>query len=132
MSTKNTFVHQKEFSIAWGDMDALGHVNNARYFEYFQEARLEWLETMQLHLRDTEGPVLLKTECTFLRPLIYPAKVKLLSAIHSKGHTSFKVDHQIYQGETLMCQASCKIVWINYKAGKSVPLPSALEALFEK
>jgi acyl-CoA thioester hydrolase len=36
----NTLLHEKTFDIAWGDMDALNHVNHAVYFNYFQEARI--------------------------------------------------------------------------------------------
>lgn len=50
MTQKNK-VHQRIFSIVWGDMDALGHVNNARYFDYFQEARIEWLATLNIDLK---------------------------------------------------------------------------------
>ena len=35
MTEQKITVHEKTFAIAWGDMDALGHVNNARYFDYF-------------------------------------------------------------------------------------------------
>ena len=45
MTNKKIAVHQKIFDISWGDMDALGHVNNGRYFDYFQQARIEWLCT---------------------------------------------------------------------------------------
>ena len=29
--------------VRWGDMDAMGHVNNTVYFRYFEVARLDWL-----------------------------------------------------------------------------------------
>lgn len=34
-------------------MDALGHVNNVRYFDYCQQARLEWLESLKLDMLQT-------------------------------------------------------------------------------
>ena len=53
MKNQKIDVHSKNFNIAWGDMDALGHVNNARYFDYFQEARIEWLAGLGLDLQQT-------------------------------------------------------------------------------
>ena len=36
-------VHTTEIAVRWGDMDAGGHVNNSRFFTYFEEARVDWL-----------------------------------------------------------------------------------------
>jgi acyl-CoA thioester hydrolase len=36
-------VHEKRIEIRWRDMDAFGHVNNASYLTYLEEARDEWL-----------------------------------------------------------------------------------------
>jgi len=37
-------VHEKEIEIRWRDLDPYGHVNNAVYLTYLEEARDEWLE----------------------------------------------------------------------------------------
>lgn len=129
MTDKRVTVHQKIFDIAWGDMDALGHVNNARYFDYFQEARIEWLKMLDIHLTKQTGPVVVHVACTFLKPVIYPATVTLNSYLHSIGNSSMMMDHDLYQGEVLMAQGSCKIVWIDYIKGKSLPLPETFRNL---
>ena len=123
-------VHKKVFSIAWGDMDALGHVNNARYFDYFQEARIEWLRDLNLSMTEQTGPVVIHIACTFLKPVIYPATVTLCSKIHSLGNSSMFMDHDLYQDEVLMAQGSCKIVWVDYKKNKSIQLPQVIRVLF--
>ena len=130
MTDKKKAVHQKTFNIAWGDMDALGHVNNARYFDYFQQARIEWLEAMNIGMRKNTGPVVIHVACTFLKPLVYPATLNLSSSLHSLGRSSFMMDHDIFQGEDLMTQGVCKIVWVDYKANKSIPLPEEIRLLF--
>ena len=43
MSNKQ-FVHSMRIPIRWGDMDAMGHVNNTVYFRYIESARIAWLE----------------------------------------------------------------------------------------
>lgn len=96
-------------------MDALGHVNNARYFDYFQEARIEWLRALHISMVENTGPVVVHVACTFLKPVIYPATVTLHSKIHSLGNSSMMMDHDLYQDEVLMAQGSCKIVWVDYK-----------------
>lgn len=123
-------VHQKTFDIAWGDMDALGHVNNVRYFDYFQEARIEWFRTLKIHLTEHTGPIVLHIACTYLKPVVYPATLELHTKIHSLGNSSMIIDHDLFQGETLMAQGTCKIVWVHYNEQKSIPIPEAIRQLF--
>ena len=130
--TQNTnTIHQKTFNIAWGDMDALGHVNNARYFDYFQEARIEWLHEMKIGMTEQVGPVVVHVACTFLKPVIYPATLVLKSSIHNLGHSSMSMGHNLYQDEVLMAQGSSKVVWVDYTLQKSVALPDSIRILFE-
>ncbi|MFA5959012.1 MAG: thioesterase family protein [Tatlockia sp.] len=130
MKDKKIAIHQKTFSIEWGDMDALGHVNNGRYFDYFQQARIEWLETINLDLKQQQGPVVVHIACTFIKPLIYPATITLKSTLYHPGRSSIFMDHDIYQGEELMTQGMSKIVWVDYGKNQSTPLPEAITALF--
>lgn len=132
MTSDKNIIHRKTFNIAWGDMDALGHVNNARYFDYFQEARIEWLSELNLGLTDQIGPVVIQVGCTFFKPVIYPATVEIRTNIHSLGNTSFNMDYDLYQGDSLMAHGTSKIVWIDYTKQKSVPIPEIIRGLFEQ
>lgn len=125
MNTKKP-AHTKTFDIYWGDMDALGHVNNTRYFDYFQEARIEWLRSMQITMTEDVGPVIIQIGCTFLKPVVYPATLTLHSFIHSPGRSSFVVEHDLYQEESLVAQGTSKIVWVSYRENKSVEIPDAI------
>jgi acyl-CoA thioester hydrolase len=130
MSDKRINCHQKTFDIAWGDMDALGHVNNARYFDYFQEARIEWLASLNLDLKQSTGPVVIHVACTFLKSVVYPATLCIQSHIHSLGRSSLIMDHDLYQDSVLMAQGISKIVWVDYLKNKSVPIPDKMRDLF--
>lgn len=131
MTNQKIAIHQKIVHVEWGDMDALGHVNNGRYFDYFQQARIEWLESIQLDMGQGTGPVVIHVACTFLKPVVYPATCILHSNLHSLGRSSVVMDHDLYQGEQLMAQGVSKVVWVDYQANKSVPLPEAIRALFD-
>lgn len=129
MNENKAIVHEMAFDIAWGDMDALGHVNNARYFDYFQEARIRWLETIGLDLQQDIGPVVVHIACTYLKPIIYPATLSLKSKLHSLGRTSMMMDHDLYQNNQLMAQGTCKIVWIDYRRNQPIPFPEKIRNL---
>ena len=64
-----------EIPVAWGEMDALNHVNNAVYFRYFETARLDFFKHVELmeEMAITKvGPVLGDTYCKYFRPVTYP------------------------------------------------------------
>ena len=129
MTSHKIAVHEKEVHVAWGDMDALGHVNNVRYFDYFQQARIDWLETLKLDLQQTTGPVVIHIACTFLKPVVYPATLLLRSSLHGFGRSSLMMDHDLYQGEQLMAQGTCKLVWVDYQKNKPIPFPKEIRVL---
>ena len=82
-------VHRSTQLVRWGDMDALGHVNNTLYFRYMEQARLEWLYALVGHDRPYEapsGPLIVNASCTFLEPIVYPAA--LLTASHTPAAKS--------------------------------------------
>ncbi|MGQ3892490.1 acyl-CoA thioesterase [Legionella sp. CNM-4043-24] len=124
--TEKSYIHQKTFDIAWGDMDALGHVNNARYLDYFQEARINWLANVGIVMTEEIGPVVIHVACTYLKPVVYPATLTIKSWCSAIGNSSFSIEHDLFQGEQMMAQGVSKIVWVNYKKGQSVPFPQGL------
>src|SRR6218665_2194817 len=40
---RKKLVHEMRFPVRWGDMDAMGHVNNTVYFRYLETARIDWM-----------------------------------------------------------------------------------------
>ena len=131
MTENKTKLHQKTFSIAWGDMDALGHVNNGKYFDYFQEARIEWLQTLDLDLNQPFGPVVIHVAATFYKPVKYPATVDIITQLNEVGRTSLELLHLLKLDGQLMAEGISKVVWVDYKKNKSHPLPEQITKLID-
>ncbi|MFP4391414.1 MAG: acyl-CoA thioesterase [Desulfohalobiaceae bacterium] len=74
------FTIRIELPVLWGDMDAFQHVNNIRFFRYFESARIEYMQNIQLD-RERQvsgiGPILASTSCKYLVPLTYPDTVHI-------------------------------------------------------
>lgn len=69
-------LHTAHIPVRWGDMDSYGHVNNTLYFQYLEEARVAWFETLGIDLEGAaEGPVVLQSLHTYLKPVVHPATV---------------------------------------------------------
>ena len=59
-------IDRQTITMRWGDMDAVGHLNNTYYFRYLEQIRLNWLEAMGHSINPQgRGPVLASTSCTF-------------------------------------------------------------------
>ena len=64
-----------EIPVAWGDMDALQHVNNVMYFRYFETARIDYFKRINLmeNIAITQiGPVVSETSCRYKMPVTFP------------------------------------------------------------
>ncbi len=120
--------------IRWGDMDAMGHVNNTIYFRYLETIRIEWLYRAVGPSPDAsgEGPVIVNTFCNFLKQLKYPGDVLARHYVANPGRTSFDAFVTLERTDepgVLYATGGAKTVWVNYRLEKSVPLPAALRAL---
>jgi acyl-CoA thioester hydrolase len=123
-------VHTSRQSIRWGDMDMLGHVNNATYFRYLEQARIEWI--YGLHPAGEayvgSGPVVVNASCTFLEPLVYPGDIEVRMYLGDLGRTSVGSYYEIWMRGRKYAEGAAKIVWIDLASGRSVPLPDAVAA----
>jgi acyl-CoA thioester hydrolase len=134
MEHKRKLVHTTTIPIRWGDMDAYGHVNNTIYFRYMEQARVEWLEEQQLVVRPGgDGPVIINAACTFLIPMTYPGTVEVRTYIGTIGRSSVQthVEMRIVGDERVFAEGAAKVVWMDTRTGKSVPLPDSLRAALE-
>jgi acyl-CoA thioester hydrolase len=139
MSNENTakkLVHVMRQDIRWGDMDAFGHVNNTVYFRYMESARIAFLEQAAGETDPQgEGPVIVTAYCTFARQLKYPGQIEVHTFVGAPGRSSIEVTHEIRlvdahgKAEVVHAEGGAKVVWVNFAAEKSVPLPDAFKTL---
>ena len=120
--------------IRWGDMDAMGHVNNTVYFRYFEIVRIEWLYAVGGKFGpDGEGPVVVNAFCNFIKQLAYPGDVRVKHYIAQPGRTSVETYLTLERTDepgVFYATGGAKTVWIDYKREKAVPLPDAVRELF--
>ena len=132
MDHPRTLLHTTRIPVRWGDMDALGHVNNTVYFRYMEQARVEWLEALGLPIEPgrSEGVVIVNASCTFLVPVTYPATVEVQLFAGNPGRSSIPTFYRMFcLGEdTLYAEGDAKVIWINGVTGKSIPLPDRIRA----
>ncbi|KMZ13780.1 4-hydroxybenzoyl-CoA thioesterase [Candidatus Burkholderia humilis] len=138
MTTDHAFhtVIDYAMPIRWGDMDAFGHVNNTVYFRYMEQVRISWFERIGIACDNGEGqgPVIVNASMEFLKQLHYPGDVIGRMSVGQPGRSSFDTRFELYCSDdpaTLYARGAAKIVWIDYAAGKSVPIPDLLRQIIE-
>ena len=84
-------VYEMTVPIRWGDMDAMGHVNNTLYFRYLEIIRVEWLAKHNAE-PSPEGhwPVIVNVFCNFYKQLEYPGDVLLKFYVSDPARTTFE------------------------------------------
>jgi acyl-CoA thioester hydrolase len=122
--------------VRWSDMDAMGHVNNARYFTYLESARIHFFETLGLNLRgeNQQGVALVSVACNFRRQVRYPNTVQIGTRVTGIGTSSFHLEHVFYleDGDEIMADAKSVVVTVDYNADKAVPLSPGLRDRLER
>jgi acyl-CoA thioester hydrolase len=130
--TERIHVFTSRIQIRWGDMDALGHVNNAAYFRYIEQARIDWLSQVDSDPGSRrEGPVIINARCTFLRQLTYPGDIEVRTFVGELGRSSFETYCEIRRIDepgVLCAEGGAKVVWVNLPLQKSMPLSDDMRA----
>jgi acyl-CoA thioester hydrolase len=120
-------VHVERMDMRWGDMDALGHMNNAVYFRYLEQARISWFDSIGADYRKLgEGAILGSISCRFIRPIVYPAALDVTLVASSPRRSTFSLFSEMRDAadaERVYARAEAVMVWIDLAAGKSRPLP---------
>jgi acyl-CoA thioester hydrolase len=121
--------------IRWGDMDAMGHVNNTIYFRYLEIVRIEWVNSLNAALDPQgEGIVIVNAFCNFIRQLEYPGDILAKHYIANPGRTSFDVFvtlERVDQPGVLYATGGATTVWLDYKNQQTKPLPDWLRRQFD-
>ncbi|MFQ3534375.1 MAG: thioesterase family protein [Aggregatilineales bacterium] len=118
-------------SVAWGEMDAFGHVNNVVYFRYFESARIAYFERIQMLTYMQElgvGPIVASLQCRFRAPLTYPDTLSVGVRAHSLEADRFMMDYCIVSHKLakVAAEGSGSVVMYDYKALTKAPMPDLL------
>jgi acyl-CoA thioester hydrolase len=112
------FVHRER--ARWSDCDPLGHVNNAAYSTFLEQARVALLG-------DLGRFILARVEIDFRTEMRPGEDVEIGSRCSRVGTKSFELEHELRVGDRLVAEAKSVLVGYDYAAGASVPVPAELK-----
>ena len=109
--------------VRFSDVDVDGHVNNVKYFEYFQEARISGIARMWQGL-DQITLVVAQTDVEYRVPILFRQEpYDAWSWIARIGQRSATIESIICDGETLLSRARVTIVFFDQQTQRSTVPP---------
>ena len=111
------FVHRDR--VRFRDCDAMGHVNNAVYSTYFEEARIGVLGSLG-------NFILARVEIDFRAELRMGEDIEVRMRCSRIGTKSFDLEHVIAADGRVVAEAKSVLVSYDYERGESVPVPDGL------
>lgn len=116
-----------EIPVAWGEMDALQHVNNVVYFRYFETARIDYFRHIQLmeDIAITQiGPVLSETQCRYKIPVTFPDTLLVGSRVSDVQADRFSMEYQVVSKKLgkVTTTGSATVVMFDFKNGTKAKL----------
>lgn len=119
-------------AVRWGDMDAIGHVNNTAYFAYCESARIEYFDQIGLgrFTEATEGPALAHAALNFRQQVRHPAVVEVGVRVAEVRNRSFRMDYGIFfeTTDTLVADGTSVVVWADYRSQRATEVPGHVRA----
>jgi acyl-CoA thioester hydrolase len=121
-----------DIPVAWGEMDAYGHLNNIVYFRYFETARMAYFERLNAPdflSRNPLGPILASTSCRFRAPIVYPDTVSVGARIARVDEDRFVMFYAVYSHRLrkIAAEGEGLVVCFDYPKNRKAPLPEELK-----
>lgn len=133
-------VHEMHIPVRWGDMDALGHVNNTVYFRFMESLRIDWLHALGAwggagEADARQGPVIVNVFCNFLQQVEFPATLIGRQYLGAIGRSSVDTYARFVRSdapEVVVAEGGATVVWSDYAARRAIGLPDGLRARLQQ
>jgi len=130
---RKKLVFESTIAIRWGDMDAMGHLNNASYFRYMETCRIDWLRSIDCQPDQSgEGIVIVNAFCNFYRQFTYPGDVLVRMYASDPARTTFETWATMERTDEpgAVCAAGgATTIWIDFPSQKARTMPDWLRTI---
>ncbi|MEV0278373.1 thioesterase family protein [Streptomyces sp. NPDC050610] len=127
--------HLYSCPMRWSDMDAFGHVNNAVFVRYLEEARIDFMWRLapgEGSASFTGGSVVARHEINYLRPLVHRhAPVTVETWVTKITAASMTVAYEVKDDDEVYVRASTVVVPYDLEAGRPRRITAEEKAFLE-
>jgi acyl-CoA thioester hydrolase len=118
-------VYVEKIPVRWGDMDAMGHVNNTVYFRFMEQARIGWFESLlpRGEAWRSIGIVIVNASCNFKKPINYPGTVEVKVFAGEPGGSSVATYYELSVENQLYADGAATVVFVDAEKQKPLRIP---------
>ncbi len=135
MNQSSRLAHVERIRIRWGDMDAMGHVNNTVYFRFMEQARISWFHRLVPDdARLSTGIVIANASCNYQRALTYPGLVEVRLHVGAPGGASVPTFYELLlEGDPVpYADGAATVVFVDMTTQKSKRIPGGIRERLER
>ena len=119
-------VHEYPCHVRFSDVDVYGHVNNVKYFEYYQEARIDFFRSVRSEHEPHLATVVAQIDVDYRRPILFrPEPYVVRTWVTRVGTSSYTLASDICDDHTVLSRAKAVLVAFDMTAQRSRPLSEA-------
>jgi len=125
------YSHHYEFKTRWKDIDSFGHVNNAVFLTYIEDARIMYFKRWNI-TEKKKSLIVASIKIDYLRQIEHPSKLIVGQKISRIGNSSFDIQSSIFLDNDPKPAANSVVtcVCFDYEKSKSVPVYDEIKADF--
>jgi acyl-CoA thioester hydrolase len=130
-STAQGLCFTYDVPLRWSDIDVLRHLNNVVYFRLMEEARVQLFNHPAINRPAGKMMVLAHASCDFLKPMHYPATVRIVLTLARLGNSSIDFTLTLARADdpdSVCAKGRNVMVWADAASGKAEPWPVAVRA----
>ncbi len=121
--------------VRYADLDPQGHVNNARYMTYFEQARVHYLIHLGLFSQDQSfleiGIIVAEASITYKAPMYFGTQAKVGVRVTRLGNKSLTMEYELSDaGGKPYATGSTVLVTFDYKTHQTIPVPQSWRDAF--
>lgn len=133
----DSFRHRTRLEVRFRDIDAFGHVNNAAFVTYLEQARIRFLiDNLHIETPQSLPLILAALEVDFRAPILFGQEVEIGTRVDWVGNTSFSMSHRMTAGtgpdasERLAAEATTVLVAYDYATERPIRVPDPWREAF--
>ena len=122
---------ETDIRVRYVETDAMRFVHHANYLAWFEMARIEMLDGLDMpyHKMEEEGYLLpvLKAELNYKQAAYFNDRLKVFCYVREKPRVRIKIDYEVFRHETLLCRGSTEHAFINKRCKPVRPVKSIMD-----
>lgn len=114
-------------NVAWGDMDAFGHINNVMYYRYIESSRILYFRSLNTYQQGVLT-VIASNQCKYLKPVFYPDVLKVAARVEELRNSAARMHYVLYSEtqKEIVATAEAVVVFVDPVEMKKTLIPKQI------